>query len=90
MIFDPTINVGNVATLLVIIVSALGFYWQTLRDFKGFKDDIVEIKTDIKVLNRVIIDMALQTERMNVFTKRMDRMESKVDELSHGKGFIDP
>ncbi len=83
-----TISLGSILTLIFIVFSGVGFYWRQVYDAKEFKEDITEIKLDIKILNKVIIDMALQTERLNNISKRVDRVEVKVDELSHGEGFI--
>ncbi len=46
-----------------------------------FGADIVELKTDIKQLNKVIMDLALQTQRLDI-------LEQSMFELKHGRGFV--
>lgn len=79
--FDPSISFGALVTLVTILIAGLGFYWRQVYDSKRFKEDIVDIKTDLKQLNDIIIKLALQTQRM-------DTLEHEIYEMKHGKGFV--
>lgn len=68
----------------------IGFYWQTVIDSRNFKSDIVEIKMDLKILNKVITDVALQNQRLDNQGDRLNRIDIRMDELRHGRGYITP
>lgn len=88
MIVDWTISLGNIFTIAFMLFVAVGFYWRQIYDSKEFKEDISDIKIDLKGLNRVITELALQNQRLDNFTERLNRMDIRLDEFSHGKGFI--
>lgn len=83
-----SISLGSILILLTIAFSGVGFYWRQVYDSTQFKADIIDIKIDIKALGKVLIDMALQSERMLTLSKRLDRLEVSVDDLKHMKGFV--
>jgi len=79
--FEWTINVGTVLTVLTIVFTGASLYWKNEYSNLRFTSDIVELKTDIKQLNKVIMDLALQTQRLDI-------LEQSMYELRHGKGWI--
>jgi hypothetical protein len=82
------ISLGSLLTICTILFAGLGFYFQTLYDSKTFRVDISEIKTDLRVLNKVIADLAVQTSRLDNQADRLNRLDVRIDELRHGKGFV--
>src|SRR5262252_4425560 len=54
--------------------------------------DVGDIKGDLKLLNKVVMDVALSNQRQDNFEKRTDdrfkHMEDDLRELKHGDGFI--
>jgi hypothetical protein len=79
--FEWSVSVGSVLTVLAIIFSGVAFYVKQERDSVQFKEDIHDIKIDLKQLNKIIMDLALQTQRL-------DMLEKIVFELRHNKGFV--
>lgn len=110
MVFEPNLNLGTLIVALTIVFSAGGFYAvsrvetrRTREDFKTLKTDlgtdISDIKADLKALNKVIIDVALQNQRldgqgdrMNALERRSDErmsaLERRWEELRRGEGMI--
>jgi len=86
--FEWSLSIGSVLTILMILASGIAFYTKQERDSIQFKEDIHDIKSDLKQLNAIIINLALQTERLDNQAKRIDRIENHLDEVKHGKGFI--
>ena len=56
-VVEWSLNVGTVAALLFAID---GFYWVTKSDMKVMKENVVAIKSDLKVLTEVMRDLAVQ------------------------------
>ncbi len=56
--------------------------------------DMTDIKGDLKLLNKVVLDVALSNQRQDNFEKRTDdrfkHMEDDIRELKHGEGLILP
>lgn len=86
--FNPEVTLGAILTVLSMLFIAAGFYFQTSYDSRRFKSDIQDIKTDLKILNKLVTDIALQNQRLDAQAERLNRLDSRIDELRHGKGFI--
>ena len=82
------ISLGNLLTIGSICVAGIAFYAQALSDSRYFKSDIVEIKSDLKILSKIISDLAVQTNRLDNQGERLNRIDARFDELRHGKGFV--
>lgn len=57
---------------------------------EGQARDISELKSDIKVMAEATLKLALQEERMTNLSVRVTLAEKRIDDLSHGEGFIMP
>lgn len=79
MSFDWTLNVGHIATLIGVLFVGAGFYYTTKYDNKNLKEDVKDIKSDIRVLNGLVTDMARQVQRQNDYDRRLDQMEHAFD-----------
>lgn len=78
--FD-NINFANV----IQILSVLGFGGAILvtmrNNLTNLKEDVVDLKLDIKKLGDVLVQMAIADARIT-------NIESDIRDLRHGKGFI--
>lgn len=75
------IGVSSLLTIATVLLTGTGFYWKQTFYSKKFTEDIIEIKADLKILNKVVMDLALQNQRMSM-------IEKAIDELRHGHGYI--
>lgn len=93
------INLSSLIVAASVVFSAGGFYWVSKGDTKRLKEDVTDIKTDLKALNKVVMDVALQNqrldnqgERLTQLEKRIDdrvsAMEKRWDEVRRGEGLI--
>ena len=85
---DYSISFGNILTILSVAGSVMTFIWT-------MKTDIIIIKSDVSYLQK---SQAVLTEAFSQFGKvlttiavqdsRITMTEKKIDELSHGKGYV--
>lgn len=81
---SEVISIGDLRSLIEIIVIAIGGIYVviTLRlTVSKLAGDIADLKGDIKALNKIVVEMA-------VTTTRLDAVEQDIRELRHGRGFI--
>lgn len=79
--FEWTLNVGTLLTIFTIIFTAASVYVKHQYNSDRFLKDIVDIKLDLKQLNKIVMDLALQNQRLDI-------LESTLFEMRHGKGFV--
>ena len=75
------ISLGSLLTSIPILFAIAGFYWKQTLDAKQIKDDVADIKIDLKTLNKVIIDMAVQTQRTDSLVDRLNLFERRFDKV---------
>ena len=75
------ISLGTIVTTATILFTVAGFYWKQTLDAQQIKEDVQEIKGDLKVLNKVIIDMAVQTQRLDNQAERLTLFERRFDKV---------
>ena len=89
---DMTLTLGEIVIAGSVLFSAGGFYYVSRGDNKRMKDDIADIKSDLKTLNKVVMDVALQNQRIDNLEHRIDErfaaFEHRWDELRRGEGLI--
>jgi hypothetical protein len=93
------LNIGSLLVAGSVIFSAGGFYYASRIDQKRMKEDINDIKGDLKSLNRVVMDVALQNQSIESMRQamvqsdkrtddRLKAMEQRWDEVRRGEGLI--
>ena len=88
MVLDYTITIGNlIETGSIIGGGILALMQMSTKisvlhvDFDGVKEDIVDMKVEIKKVNDILV-------RMNAADLRIGRAEEDIRELRHGSGFV--
>jgi len=90
MVLDLSINVGNILTMALFILGGLGFIYSMksmittidLRLINVEKSNIAQ-NEELKKLTQVLITLGRYEERFL-------RLEGMIDDLRHGRGFIEP
>lgn len=73
------------------VIFLLGVYGMVLRTDltgKGLKEEIRDMKDELKQLAEVIKTQAVQTERINNMEKHVVMLQETVEALRRGNGFI--
>lgn len=89
MIFDWTINVGNIIQLFAFIGGGLWLFFSMRSDIQMLRLDFKHIEEKQLVLNEAFTQLGRVLTQVAVQDTRINMIEKNVDELRHGKGYID-
>lgn len=79
----------NVSIQIVAIAgAALGFFYALRNDIGILRIDIVNIKENQKALAEAFTQLGNILTKVAVQDTRLAMMEKKLDELSHGQGYV--
>lgn len=81
-------NIDTVIKIVVISFGAYGFFLALRYDIKSLKIDIDHIKENQKSLAEAFTQLGNILTKVAVQDTRLQMMEKKLDELSHGQGFV--
>lgn len=94
---DPTVSVGNLLQILVIIGGGISVFFALRADVRVMRHDMNNLKERQEALGEafnqlgsILSKVAVQDERLIEQGRRLERIEGTIDELRHGKGFINP
>lgn len=94
---DPTVSVGNLLQMIVIVVGGLSVFFALRADVRVMRHDMNNLKERqealseaFKQLGDILKQVAVQDERLVEQSRRIGAAERTIDELRHGKGFISP
>ncbi len=87
--FDLTINLGNLLTLVAFIAGAIALAYSIKSDMKvaDLKYTIItatmdDFKIEIKNLTKVVTEQALQSKRMDYLEERQTSQGQRLDEAA--------
>ncbi len=95
MAFDLTITLSSILTVVGMILGALGLIITLRVMLKEFGMRLTSLEksstqqnAEISELRKLVIQMAVQTERLNGQNERMNSLDRRLEDLSHGRGFV--
>lgn len=94
--FDLTINIGNILQTLAMMVAVGAFIIRLqqrlhldlrllLQSHNQQKEDIIKIKSQIEQLNKLVVDLARQDQRLTNVETRMQELSNRLFEYSREK-----
>jgi F0F1-type ATP synthase epsilon subunit len=83
-----TVSIGNILTIVMIIFVAGGFYYITKTDVSALKDNVYEIKESLKVLSKILTELAVQDKRLENQTEQVNQLRGELIEMRYGRGFV--
>ena len=90
--FNWEINIGSVIAIMTVAGGIASFYFGTRGDLKTLRDAMIGVKDDLKMLNKVVMDVALSNQRQDNFEKRTDdrfnMILEDIRDMKHGRGLI--
>lgn len=82
----PYVELG--IKLLAIGIGAIGFFYALKGQIDRLSNDIQHIKDNQKSLQEAFAQLGSILTKVAVQDTRLNMIEKKLDELSHGQGFV--
>ena len=73
--FDPTVRLGDLITLGVILVAGVTALVSLRKDLGAFGHSLKAVWTELGELRKVVVNQARAEERLNAHEKRLDALE---------------
>lgn len=90
MIFDWTVNLGNLISILTLGTGVLFFMSSIKYKVDYMEESIEDLKKSQKELSNHMLKLSQIITTVAVQDSRLEVLERAVDELRHGSGFILP
>lgn len=85
---DWTVSVGNILTILTVIASVIGLIYNLKADIVLLQNDVVHLEKAQVTMTDAFSNMGKILTSVAVQDTRITMIEKKLDELSHGKGYV--
>jgi hypothetical protein len=85
---ENSITLGNLLTIVSVIGSVFTFIWTMKADIGIVKRDIHYLQQSHKALTEAFNQLGKIMTQVAVQDQRINMLEKRVDELSHGKGYV--
>lgn len=81
-------NFDLVAKVVAVLAGAAGFFFALRNEISSLRTDIKYIQDNQKMLQEAFAQLNGILTKVAVQDARLNMIEKKIDELSHGKGYI--
>ena len=88
MVFDATITIGNILEILTIAGGGAVFFMGMGSDIRVVKSDMKHLKETVSTLSSAFDKLGSVLTQVAVQGERLNSMEKRMDELAHGRGFV--
>ena len=85
---DWTVSLGNIITILTVIASVIGLVYNMKADIVLLQNDVVHLEKAQQTMTEAFSNMGKILTSIAVQDSRISMIEKKLDELSHGKGYV--
>lgn len=85
---DWSISLGNILTILSVIGSVITLVYSMKNDISILKRDIDYLQDSHKALTEAFNQLGRVLTQVAVQDQRINMLEKRVDEIAHGKGFV--
>lgn len=88
MFHIDSISLGNILTIFSVVGSAIALLYSVKSEVSVVKNDIDYLKESHKTLTEAFNQLGKILTQVAVQDQRINMLEKRVDELSHGDGFV--
>jgi len=95
-----TVSVGNIATVIAFLAGGAAFLFSMKADMRVFverfavidmqinevKDDVKEVKHELSAVSKAMIQVAVQSTRLDSMSERIATIDRRYDELRRING----
>ena len=92
---DWTISLGNIATLIGFLIGGVLFVFSMKSEMRVFGErftvidaQVKDIKLEVSGLSKAMVQIAVQSTRLDSLSERISTIDRRYDELRRGVGFI--
>lgn len=85
---DWTISVGNLLTIGMLLVTGVWAFARIASDVRVIKHEVKHLTEVQSTLGTAMLQLGGILTKVAVQEERMLMMSKKIDELSHGQGFV--
>lgn len=82
-------NLDSIFKILLAGASLVGFFFALRNEVTSIKSEITYIKENQKQLSEAFSQLGSILTKVAVQDTRLNMLEKKIDELSHGLGFVE-
>jgi hypothetical protein len=86
--FEPTITFGAILQTLVLMGGIVGGWIKVKSDITSIKSDIKSLENSSEGFGIALSQLSTVLTQVAVQDNRLLNVEKRIDELAHGKGFI--
>lgn len=86
---DYTVSLGNILTIISVVGAVMTFIWTMRGDINIVKNDIRYLQESQKALTEAFSQLGKILTSVAVQDARISMIEKKMDELAHGRGYVD-
>ncbi len=80
--------VGIGVQTAMILLGGAGMVIRNDSSLKAFQKEIAKMQHELQSLSQVITQQAVQAERLNEQSRRMNMLEQRVEDLRRGRGYV--
>lgn len=89
MVLEYSISIGSLIQSALLISAAVAAFYALKGDVNVLKHDIRHIQENQKAMTEAFTQLGKVLTQVAVQDNRINMIERKIDELSHGKGYVD-
>jgi hypothetical protein len=90
MVIDWTISIGNIITMALAAIGAIGAFYALRTDIRILRHDLKNVQLRQDVLGETLNNVSATLTTVAVQDERITQLSKTVDEMRHGQGFVNP
>lgn len=88
-LIEYSVSLGNILTIFATVGSVMAFMYTMRGDIWVVKNDIKHLEESQKSLAEAFSQLGKILTAVAVQDARLSMIERKIDELAHGRGYVD-
>ena len=89
MILEYTISLGSILQTVVYTAAAVAFFFAMRTDINILKHDMRNLQENQRAMTEALSQLGHVLTRIAVQDNRLIMLEKSIDEVKHGRGFVE-